>query len=437
MPKIAAPNSRAGATGNVAAGEATPATAGTSTTSGTRAAAQRSRRSLRCSAFVPAVISLVVVFATVGSTIPLFNIYRAEDGFSNGDISMTVVAYSGATLSTLLVFGRLSHHVGRRPVAIASLLLPAAGAVMLLQVHHIGVLIVGRVLMGIGAGLASSSLTAYIVDAAPAEPAWLASVASSQTVMLGLAVGATTSGALVEFAPWPRDLVFLVEIVALLAAVALIAVSRETAPRTPGAWRSLRPQVSAPPHVRHLLPVAAAVLLATWATGSFYQAFVPALVEGDLHTRSPLITGLVFAAYMASSAIGAPLSGRFGTVRAQRLGMVVFLVGMTGLIAAITAGELPLFLAATALAGAGQGIAISSTTRGLLHGSTLTQRAPLFSVIYLLSYGGATVPALIAGDLAGTFALPRIALGYGVLALVATLITLVAARPPREPSRTD
>ena len=118
-------------------------------------------------------------------------------------------------------------------------------------------------------------------------------------------------------------------------------------------------------------------------------------------------------------------------------GVVVFLVGMTGLIAAITVGELPLFLAATALAGAGQGIAISSATRGLLHGSKLTQRAPLFSVIYLLSYGGATVPALIAGDLAGTFALPRIALGYGGFALVATVTALVAARPPREPSRTD
>jgi MFS family permease len=147
------------------------------------------------------VISLVVVFATVGSTIPLFNIYRAEDGFTNGDISLTVVAYSVATLITLLVFGRLSHHVGRRPVAIASLLLRLAGSLVLLDVHHIGILITGRALMGFGAGLASSSLTSYIVDAAPAEPDWLASVASSQTVMLGLAVGTISSGTLVEFAP--------------------------------------------------------------------------------------------------------------------------------------------------------------------------------------------------------------------------------------------
>jgi MFS family permease len=71
----------------------------------------------------------------------------------------------------LLVFGRLSHHVGRRPVAITSLLVLVAGCLVLLDVHHIAVLIAGRALMGVGAGLASSSLTSYIVDAAPARPA--------------------------------------------------------------------------------------------------------------------------------------------------------------------------------------------------------------------------------------------------------------------------
>jgi hypothetical protein len=51
----------------------------------------RGGRTLRL-AFVSAVVSLVAVFAAVGSTIPLFNIYRAEDGFTNAGISMTVVA---------------------------------------------------------------------------------------------------------------------------------------------------------------------------------------------------------------------------------------------------------------------------------------------------------------------------------------------------------
>jgi MFS family permease len=72
-------------------------------------------------AFSSAVVSLAAAFVAVGSTIPLFNIYRAEDGFTNAGISMTVVAYSAATLTTLLMTGRLSNHLGRRPTSIASL----------------------------------------------------------------------------------------------------------------------------------------------------------------------------------------------------------------------------------------------------------------------------------------------------------------------------
>ena len=388
------------------------------------------RESTHRLAFVSAVVSLVAAFAAVGSTIPLFNIYRAEDGFTNAGISMTVVAYSAATLSTLLVLGRLSNHLGRRPTALASLGLVVLGCLLLLNVHHIEILIAGRLLMGLGAGLASSSLTAYVVDAAPARPAWLASVASSQTVMLGLAIGSVASGALVQFGPWPRDLIYLVTVTLLVVSAALIAASPETVTPTPGGWQSLRPSVGLPSRVRHLLPVAAVVFLATWATGAFYQAFVPALVEEQLHTRSPLVLGLVFAAYMAPSALGAPLGGRFTPATAQRIGTTAFLTGWIGIITAITTGTLPLFIAATIVAGASQGVAITATTRGLLYRSTLADRASIFSVIYLLCYSGATIPALISGQLSSTFSLPQISFGYGGLALVATLFTGLAARDP-------
>jgi MFS family permease len=373
------------------------------------------------------VSSLVAAFAAVGSTIPLFNIYRAEDGFTNVGISITVAAYSAATLATLLVFGRVSNHLGRRPTSMASLGLLLMGCLLLLYVHDLGILIAGRLVMGLGAGLASSSLTSYIVDAAPTKPAWLASVASSQTVMLGLAVGAVGSGALVQFGPWPRELSYLAAAGFLLLSAALVAVSPETATLTPGAWRSLRPQVRVPGRVKQLIPVATAVFLATWATGAFYQAFVPGLVQDQLRTRSPLILGLVFAAYMGPSALGAPLGGRFTSAAGQRLGMVIFLAGWIGIIAAITTATLALFIVATIVAGAGQGIAISAATRGLLSRSTPIDRAPIFSVIYLLSYSGAAIPALVAGQLSGTFSLPEIELGYGALALIATLLTLVAA----------
>ncbi|MET4492084.1 MFS transporter [Bradyrhizobium sp. LA7.1] len=168
----------------------------------------------------------MVSFAAAAAPIPLYNIYRTEDGFTNAGISRAVVAYAIGTVTALLVLGRLSNHLGRRLTAIISLSLVLLGCLLLLNVHDIDTLLAGRLLVGVGTGLASSSLTSYIVDAAPGRPEWLASVASSQGPMLGLTAGAIASGALVQFGPWPRDLIYLVCIGFLLLSAVAIAISR-------------------------------------------------------------------------------------------------------------------------------------------------------------------------------------------------------------------
>lgn len=381
-------------------------------------------------AFFSTVVSLAASFASSAAPIPLYNKYRAEDGFTNFDISMAIVTYSIGTMAGLLLLGRLSNHLGRRLTAVASLGLILLGCLLLLNVHEIGALLAGRALMGIGTGLASSTLTSYMVDAAPPRPEWLASVASSQGPMLGLTVGAIASGALVQFGPWQRELIYFACAAFLFLSIVLIALSPETVTPTPGAWQSMLPKIIVPARTRPLLPVASAVFLGTWATGAFYQALVPALIEDRLNTHSPLILGLVFAAYMAPSVLGAPIGGRFTSANAQRAGMITFFAGMAGIITAIYAGNLVLFITATIIAGAGQGIAISAATRGLLHGSTPADRAPIFSAIYLVCYSGATLPSLISGELSKSFSLPQIALGYGGFAFFAALFTLFGARDP-------
>ncbi|MFC7656430.1 hypothetical protein ACFQV8_08005 [Pseudonocardia benzenivorans] len=116
--------------------------------------------------------------------------------------------------------------------------------------------------------------------------------------------------------------------------------------------------------------------------------------------------------------------------------MTGFLAGWAGIVAAIGTGALPVFVAATVVAGVGQGIAISAATRGLLYGSTVADRASIFSVIYLLSYSGATFPGLVAGELSTIVSTPHIAFGYVALVLAATLFTVFAARDP-DPDTAD
>src|SRR3954469_23319154 len=268
--------------------------------------------------FAAAACSLVAVFAASASPIPLYELYRRADGLSHADLSLTAVAYFVAVMAALLVLGRLSNHVGRRPVALAALAVTAAGTLVLTDVHSVAPLITGRMLQGIGCGLASSALAAFIVDSAPASQASLASAVTTGSPMVGLTIGALGSGALAEYGPSPRTLVYLLAAGALAACAVLILAARETVTRAPGAVASLRPRISVPPAARRLLPAATATFVATWALGGFYQAFGPSVAADQRATTNRLTAAVVFASLMAPSAIGAPLAGRTPPAMAQR-----------------------------------------------------------------------------------------------------------------------
>lgn len=380
--------------------------------------------------FVVASASLVAVFAASAAPVPVFNVYRAENGLTTADLSLSVVAYFAGTIIALLCLGRLAHHLGRRPVGLATLLTMIAGSLVLLDVTGLGALVAGRFLMGIGAGLASSALTSYIADSAPDRPAWVAGVVTSQAPMLGLTIGSVISGALVQYVPGARVWVY-VAMAALLALCLLLMLGcRETGEPTPGVWRSLRPRLSVPARARSLLPVALSVFTATWALGAFYQSFVPTIARDQLHSDNALVVSLLFAAYMAPSVAGAPLVGRLLPATAQRLGMVVFVVGVTGILVALVTTSVVVMTTATIVASVGQGMGVSASMRALLLGSTAAERPSLMAAIYLACYTGAMVPSIIAGQLSLVLPTVTIAFGYGVLALVATAITLVFARNP-------
>ena len=59
-------------------------------------------------AFVAATTSLVVAFVASASPLPLYNTYRAENGVTTADLSLTVVAYFLGTIGAQLCLTRFS-----------------------------------------------------------------------------------------------------------------------------------------------------------------------------------------------------------------------------------------------------------------------------------------------------------------------------------------
>ncbi|MEU6646836.1 MFS transporter [Saccharomonospora sp. NPDC046836] len=380
--------------------------------------------------FLSSSLSLGTVFAAAGSPVSLYETYRLQDGIDTGQLAVVAASYFIAVAVALLFFGRISDHLGRRPVAFAALGFAAAGCLLMLDVHTAVPLVVGRALQGLGGGLASSAVTAYIVDTAPTKPAWLASVVTGTVPMFGLPAGAVLSGALVQYGPAPRVLIYLVIVALLVMCAVLVALSPETVSRVPGATRTIRPHISVPRNSRRVLPYAAAVIVGTWVMGSFYQAFGPAVADDQFGTTNALIAATVFASIMLLNPLGGLLTGLLSPARKQRLGMAVFLAAIIAVVINLATGATVPFLIGSLIAGAGWGAAFSGSVQSLLHGTDPQDRAGTLAAVYLISYSSAAIPGLLAGAFTHTLTLLQTALAMSAVTLICSVFTLIATREP-------
>ena len=381
--------------------------------------------------FFASTISFLMVFAASATPIPLYDIYRQEDGLTYNDLALTAVVYFVGAITALLIFGRISNHLGRKPVAFLIFALTAIATIILFDVDSATPLIIGRLLLGLACGLASSALTSYIADSASFLPHWVPSAVISNSPMTGLTIGAIVSGSLVEFGPYPRVLCYIVVLAILAICTILIAISKETIEKTPGLINSFKAKFSLPQADKRLFPIAAVTFVSTWAMGAFYQAFGPSVAVDQLGTHSTLMIGILFSSYLLPSAIGGPLTAKLTPANAQRIGMVMFTVGVMGIITSLKFSSITMFLLCSALAGASQGAALTGSIRSLLADVKINERAGILSLIYAVSYTGAAVPSFISGQLSHHMDLFHVSIFYGIIAVVACFITLIFAKNPK------
>jgi len=384
--------------------------------------------------FFAATVSFLMVFAASATPIPLYDMYHISNGVTYSDLSLTAVVYFIGVVSALLIFGRISDHLGRKPVAFLIFFLTALGIIILLNVTSAAPLILGRFLLGLACGLTSSALSSYIIDNGGFLPHWLPAAIVSNSPMVGLTIGALTSGALVEYGPYPRTLCYGVILVVLAICTVLIILSDETKEKTPGLIRSFKPKFSLPHADKRLFPIAASTFVATWAMGAFYQAFGPSIAADHLGTHNTLVIAILFSAYLLPSALGGPLSARFTPVYAQKAGMIIYTLAVLGILISLRNSSIQSFIIMSIIAGIAQGAVLTGSIRSLLVDISIHERAGLLSLIYATSYIGATIPSFIAGQLSHYMDLSNVVIFYFILALIASFIVLVFARD-QEPIR--
>jgi MFS family permease len=88
---------------------------------------------------------LVSLLASSSAPTPLYATYQAQWGFSPVTITVIFGVYAVAVLASLLVFGSLSDHVGRRPMLLGALVVQAGVMILFATASGLSVLLAARV----------------------------------------------------------------------------------------------------------------------------------------------------------------------------------------------------------------------------------------------------------------------------------------------------
>ena len=365
-----------------------------------------------------AVLGLFMFAASAPS--PLYGSYAAAWHFSPSTLTTVFAVYAVALLAALLVTGRLSDHVGRRPVILGSLVLEAAAMACFVDARSVRLLMVARIVQGVATGLATGALSAALIDLQPAASVGLAAIVNSAAPTLGLAAGAMVTSALVEYGPEPLRLVYWLLLVGCALGIAGVLRMPEPVRRRPGALASLRPTAGLPREARGTFMVALPSLVALWALGGLYLSLGPSLTAQLVHSGNHLWGGLVILLLTGVGGAASILLRRWPPPRAMGMGCLMLLAGLALTLVAIVSASAPVFLTGTAVAGFGFGVAFLGTFRTLSSLAAPADRAGLIATIYIVSYLAFSLPVVAAG-----IAATRVSLHDTAVAYAATLAGLV------------
>jgi MFS family permease len=390
------------------------------------------RRLGRRAGFAAAALGLAV--AMLGTTLPtpLYGLYRQRFGFSELMITVIFATYAAGVIASLVLFGRLSDQVGRRRVLLSGLVLSALSAGCFLIANGLPLLLAGRGLSGLSAGIFTGTATATLVDLAPPNGRGRATLAATIANMAALGIGPLLAGVLSQWAGSPLRLTFWVDLALLVpAAIGIWAMPEPVARRD---HPRLRPQTpTVPKEMRSTFTQAALAGFAGFAVLGLSAAVTPAFLGQELGMTSTALIGLVvFTAFAASTAGQVALE--FVPERvAIPAGARALILGMGFLALGLASSSLALLVLGGVVAGFGQGLSFRAGLAAVNERSPAAERGAVASSFFIVMYLAISLPVICEGVLAREIGLR--AAGLTFAALVAGLSAVVLVVIARTHSR--
>ncbi|HEX5256443.1 MAG TPA: MFS transporter [Mycobacterium sp.] len=302
--------------------------------------------------------------------------------------------YALGLLPGLLVGGRASDALGRRPVALTGSVAALAGTAVMLLSQHTGALLLGRLIVGIGVGLAISSCTAWASDLRGPVGAATAGVVLTAGFALGPFVGgfivwSGRSGIRVSFG--------VAAAIVVLATFAVVGAARHTeVTESATDYDSGQAAPAAPAAPGFSRALSWAVPLAPWVYASATLGFVT--IPTRLHTAlaAPMAAGTAtlivngvsgVVQVLARALRWGPQAGTAGAVLAA-LGYAIAAIAPPTLTPAL---GLPLLV----VLGCASGLCLREGLIDVEAAAPPHLRGALTGVFYVITYVGFALPLVL------------------------------------------
>lgn len=353
----------------------------------------RNGRAATRALFVSVLALLLATGWVANHFVALMPVISDREHLSTATLDGIFGIYALGLLPGLLIGGRASDALGRRPMALAGAAATVAGTVAMLLSQHTGALLVGRLIVGVGVGLAISSGTAWASDLrGPAGAATAGAVLTAGFAIGPFAGGgfawAGQSGIQVSFAV-AAAIVVLASLAVAVAATPAAHVARParppdagpTGPAAQGASRAL----------------SWAMPLAPWVYASATLGFVT--IPTRMHTAlaAPIAAGTATLIVNGVSGVVQVLARtrrwgpQTGTAGAA-LAAVGYVVAATTPPSLTPAVGIPLLL----VLGCASGLCLREGLIDLEAAEPQHLRGALTGVFYVVTYIGFALPLLLA-----------------------------------------
>ncbi len=363
--------------------------------------------------FLSVGFAYLAVMALSAAPSPLYPIYQRVDGFSTFTITLVYAAYAIGVIASLFAAGHLSDWHGRRRALVPAVILAAVASAVFLIWSSLPGLITARVINGLAVGVVAATATAWLAELHP-NPGRGQLVASALNIG-GLGAGPLLAGALAQWVGHPLRVPYAIFLALLVLAAIVTALAPETRPRANPrpAYRTQR--VAVPAAGRAAFAAAAGAAFLAFAALGLFTGLTGTLLAGTLgHSSRALAGAAVFVVF--ASGVAAQLTTRAWTTRRQLMaGMGSVVTGLALLTLAAWTADLPLYLVAGAITGAGGGTMFRGALGTVIAVAEPESRAEALAGLFLAGYVGLSMPVIGLGVALQELSVEATLLGFAVV----------------------